>query len=266
MLRTTPAKEAAMPIVNGGKPHGDDNTNTNTTTTLGEDTAHWVRDDNGDWTWVRSGVPDASQLQDWGWATLTDITQNPNGDMNIGYWAPQHGGGYSWVWGAEPPEGLRDTPGITNPNHVPGGHDGDRTGVTTIPRDVQVPTLDDSWDGRPPDVTGDVDLDPNVPPGTVETPPDHPPFAVSPGAIRDAETVLTTQIDSAISDYDSMVAAVEAAKTQNLYHGNKPEVTHTSDQLLLAVADAIHLAGQFTQSLNQSAQMYARADLDSFME
>ena len=132
---------------------------------------------------------------------------------------------------------------------------------------VHSPALSDAWNGVPPDVTGALPIpDSGTASQTVSEPPVHRAYAVSPGSIRNAESVLLRQIDSQIGDYNYLRNYVETAKTQNLYTSETRErLVSAMDNLLLEIGDAVELAGQFTRMMNNAAQSYAKADIDSYL-
>ena len=159
------------------------------------------------------------------------------------------------------------TDALTNPNHTPNGADPGPDITDPPPADVHSPALSDAWNGVPPDVTGALPIpDSGTASQTVSEPPVHRAYAVSPGSIRNAESVLLRQIDSQIGDYNYLRNYVETAKTQNLYTSETRErLVSAMDNLLLEIGDAVELAGQFTRMMNNAAQSYAKADIDSYL-
>ena len=228
----------------------------------------WTQDPTSHaWTWTRGATPDPALAKAWGTAALTDIRQDPTGVRNHGAWTPVHGGGFTWTWGADPDPATVHAYGkdkATDPDHTPTGAD-TKSKNTPAPPDVTPPTLTDKWGGVPPHVTGDV-------PGsssstTVDHPPAHPAFLVSPGSIRNAETVVLSLADQGIVMYNSLKNYVSMSHGQNLYTNGAgwEQIVTPQDRLLLGIGDALELVGQFAEMLNLSAQNYAKADKDSFM-
>jgi hypothetical protein len=213
----------------------------------------------------------------WGNGALTDIRQSPIGDRNYGAWTPQHGGGWQWTWGAHPDPNLVGTYGaskLTDPDHTPNGADTSHSN-TPPPSDVLPPDVTDTWAhnnnpgginyGVPPDVTGAGGTEGASDGQPPHEPPVHPAFKVSPGSIRNAERHLITNIDQVIDSYTKLKSATAAAKSGLYTTDNREMLINLQDRLLLGTADALELAGHFTEMLNKSAQAYARADRESFM-
>jgi hypothetical protein len=233
----------------------------------------WVQDPNTHaFTWSPHATPDPGLVRDWGYGPMTDIRQDPTGVRNHGAWTPVHGGGWSWTWGANPDPNLARTYGtdaLTDPDHTPNHADAHGKN-TPPPPDVTAPTLTDTWKGVAPDVTGEVPPEPQDDThgnllGATEPPP-HSAFHVSPGSIRDVESLIASGIDTQIDEYEALKRYAEASYGQNLYmEGTREQIRNTQDRLLLAVGDVVTLAGQYNEMLNRAAQSYARADLDSFL-
>jgi hypothetical protein len=229
----------------------------------------WVHGGDGGWTWTPGATPNPDDVSKWGLDAITNITRDPAGNRNHGAWTPSHGGGWQWTWGANPDPNLVDKYGkgpLTDPDHAPNGAD-TKDQNSPLPADVKAPDLADAWHGTPPAVTGNVPGATNDSSTTVDHPPDHPAFMVSPGSIRNAETVLLQQIDTQINEYTALKNYVQASLGQNLYMegATHNDFQSIEDHLLLGIGDAVELAGQFTQMLNITAQSYAKADIDSFL-
>jgi hypothetical protein len=230
----------------------------------------WTQSGDGQWTWTPQATPDPGLVSQWGLGSLTDIRQDPTGIRNHGAWTPGHGGGWSWTWGASPDPHLADNWGtdtLTNPDRSP--NDVDTSAENTPPPpDAQPPTVTDTWNGVPPDITGTVTP---TPAGggsqAVSEPPQHHPYLVSPGGIRNAETVLLAQVDAAIGNYNSLRDYVTMSQGQNLYANGAGygQIVAPEHNLLLQIGDVLEMAGQFCLMLNNAAQSYAKADLDSFL-
>ncbi|ASW55415.1 hypothetical protein [Plantactinospora sp. KBS50] len=230
----------------------------------------WEQDDGGTWTWHRGATPEPELVSQWGYQALTDIRRDPLGNRNYGAWTPQHGGGWHWDWGRKPSQTLVDRYGedvLTDPDHLPGHSHSATDNNQPPPPDVNPPTLADSWHGVVPDVTGAVPRPPDTGDApTVTTPPVHQAYTVSPGAIRQAEQVVLSNIDIQLFAYDALKSKVAASKGEFTYMAREREtLINNQDRLLLQVGDTLELAGQFVRALNNAAQLYARADLDSFV-
>jgi hypothetical protein len=231
----------------------------------------WQQHSDGSWAWAWNAAPDPNLVGQWGYEAVTDIRRDPTGHANHGSWSPVHGGGWTWQWGVDPDPNLVKTYGhdkLTNPDRTP--HGADPGGLThPPPPDVNPPTIADSWNGVAPDITGAVPKPPDdgSQPPPVDRPPHHSAYLVSPGSIRNGENVLLAQIDAQIGDYTSLKNYVAASHQQNIFSdgATREDLINRQDQLLLQIADAVELAGQFTRMLNNAAQSYARADIDSFL-
>ena len=230
----------------------------------------WEQNSNGAWTWNSSKEPDPNLVKQWGHGAITDVQQDPNGVRNKGSWH-LHSHGATWEWGKDPDQSdLRNNTysELTDPDHLPLYSHPNYDGNKPPPPDVVAPELKDTWGGVAPDVTGKdiVKSNGSGTPQTVTTPPSHAAYMVYPGGIRDAENTLLADIDRSLAAYNSLKSAVANALPDNLYMANMVgEMTHTQDRLLLNVGDTLELSGQFTRALNNAAQLYARADLDSFL-
>lgn len=235
------------------------------------------------WTWVPGATPDPALVAMFGQGTMTNPSRNPYSQRGqhgkgTGAWVPAGlSGTWQWAWGMSPDPSLApkgtSTAQLTNPNTSPNGKMGPGNSnspdypAQPYPNPVP-PTLTDIWPGGAPDVTG------TLPPGDsgssqqVSQPPDHPPFLVAPGGIRDAENTLLSPLNQTyVPDYESLKAYVAQTPSQNLYSSGMTvsDLKDIQDSLLQNVADVIELVGQFTGMLNTAAQTYAHADIASFM-
>jgi hypothetical protein len=254
-----------MPATRSGQGNGGENTNPGPAPGSGA----WQQSSSGTWTWNSTGTPDPTLVSQWGYTAITNIEESPTGTPNTGSWVPQHGGGWDWLWGDNnPDQNLINTYGraqLTNPDYMPGDGNNPTDGANQpVPDDVNTPNLNDIWNGNPPIVTGDPTGSP--PSGqTVSTPPVHSPYVVAPGDIRNAESVVLNTVDGVVTDYDSLQSQVSAAKSDNVYMTGTDSLINGQDRLLLNVGDALELAGQFVSALNNAAQYYAKADIDSYL-
>jgi len=253
-----------MPATRNGQGNPSDNTNT-PSTNIGS--GAWQQSSSGAWTWNPIGTPDPSLVSQWGYSTITNNTQSPAGVENTGSWVPQHGGGWDWLWGDNVPDpnlvrsyGLAQ---LTDPNHLP-GNGNPTTSNSPTPNDVNTPSLNDTWNGTPPIVNGTLSPTPTSG-STVSSPPPVSAYVVAPGDIRNAESVVLASTDGLITDYNSLQSQVNAAKTENVYTQTAGSLIDDQDQALLNVGDALELAGQFINALNNAAQNYALADMNSFL-
>jgi hypothetical protein len=228
----------------------------------------------------------------WGSETLTDPTRNPNGVPNTGAWLFS-GHQAVWVWGAvpDPSEVAKygDT-ALTNPNNYPtNGASIPGNPGSPPPPDVAPPVVTDTSNGVAPSLTGNVPQGGNGSNGStgtdntgqgasqningqpgalpLEAPPSHPAYAVSPGAIRNAETGLLGHIDTQISSYNSLKNSVYQAVTRNLATdpGVLENLHNSMDNLLQNHADVIAAMGGFSKQLDMAGQNYAHADMSSFL-
>ncbi|GAA5199777.1 hypothetical protein GCM10023322_76190 [Rugosimonospora acidiphila] len=232
----------------------------------------WSQNSDGTFTWNAHKEPDPNLVKQWGHAAVTDVQQDPTGVRNKGSWHV-YGKGAQWVWGDDPNQNdlhAYSYDELTDPDHLPNNaqhpsYDGNKP----PPPDVVAPELKDTWGGVAPDVTGKniVSADNGSgSPQQVTSPPHHAAYLVQPGGIRDVENTVLAEIDANLANYDSLKTAVANALPDGLYMPNMVgEMTHTQDRLLLNVGDTLELTGQFTRALNNAAQLYARADLDSFL-
>jgi hypothetical protein len=133
--------------------------------------------------------------------------------------------------------------------------------------------------------------DPNAPP--LNSPPVVNNYVVSPGSIEGATSTILMQTQHSVDTYTSLKDYINSTKSwifdmNNADVINQPQATgsngghfshpHTdphpewtkqmtavSDNLLLQVADAIELAGNYTDALNNAGQFYVKADKDSVL-
>jgi hypothetical protein len=253
------------------------------------------QDQNGSWAWVPGSTPDPNLVGDWGSETLTDPTRNPNGVANTGAWLMSAKQAV-WVWGATPDPNEVAKYGqaaLTNPDNNPynGASVSGNPGAPPPP-DVAPPTITDTSGGVAPDLTGNVppsgpgadNGDPgeqnmgttatqgiapdgqSTPNQTNQPPPSHPAYAVSPGAIRDTEAGLLSQIDDHIETYNNLKNTVYDAVTSgnlatdpNIYES----LHNTMDNLLENYADVVTAMGGLSGQLNSAAQSYTHADMSS---
>jgi len=225
----------------------------------------WQQSSSGTWTWNPTANPNPALVSQWGYGAITNVQEAPDGTANYGSWSPQHGGGWNWTWGTNPDPDLLHSytaSQLTNPDQSPDGNN-TTTQNTPPPNDVNTPNLNDTWNGSPPIVTGN-------PTGTqssttVSTPPPVSAFTVAPGDIRNAESVVDNATDGLISDYNALQSQVNAAVSGNVYSVYSGDLNVEQDRLLLNIGDVLDLTGQYLAALNNAAQYYARADLDSFL-
>jgi hypothetical protein len=240
------------------------------------DRGAWTQNEDGSWTWVIGGTPDPELVRLWGPRQIQDPRQDPTGVRNKGAWF-KHRNGWEWRWGAEPDEynlSHWSREQLTDPDHFPSQSKLDHASTDDQhlePPDVTPPTIDDVWNGTPPNITGarpeqggDGDRT------SLNEPPEHPMFTVSPGGIRDAEITILTEVDATIEAYNPLRATVMSSYAdisyRNIEEGdNYWWLRSSQDNLLLGIGDAIRLVGQYVSMLNISAQTYARADMDSVM-
>lgn len=162
-----------------------------------------------------------------------------------------------------------------------------------IPADVTPPSLTQQWhmwgppmDGNP---RGLQPADASAPP--VSTPPTVSAYVVSPGSIEGATSQILMRTENLVNSYTSLKDYINSTKSwifdvNNSDVMNQPQATGShgghfshphidphpewtqqmsavSDNLLLQVADAVELAGQFVDALNNAGQFYTKADKDS---
>jgi hypothetical protein len=255
------------------------------------------QDSNGNWVWAPGAAPDPNLESQYGSETITDPTRNPNGQVNTGAWL-QSGRTWVWMWGATASASLSSQFGsaaMTNPDATPtGGPVSTPPGAPPAsdppPPDAAAPSVSESWGSNPPDLTGNVPPPSgsgNTPsaPGTTgtaadgsqnidgasgaapEAPPYHPPFTVSPGAIRDAEITVDSATDANIALLNNLESVVSAAKGSNLATDASvlEQFVNTADNLIAAHGQVIKAMGGFTQQLNQAGQNYSYADMQSVL-
>jgi hypothetical protein len=159
-----------------------------------------------------------------------------------------------------------------------------------VPPDVTPPDVEQPWGLWGPSITGNPrGTDGNGDTTQVSQPPNHPAYLVSPGSIGYAGTEILIGTEQNIGVYDDLKSTVANTKgwifwapnsdpqrtggTGSHAYGHKnsgpipdpdPEMTAKlgaiEDNLLLEIADAITLAGQFVDVLNNAAQFYTQAD------
>ncbi|GAA4215802.1 hypothetical protein [Actinocatenispora rupis] len=162
------------------------------------------------------------------------------------------------------------------------------------PPDVNTPTLTTDDANWPLSATGDV-------PGSSSKGDEGPPpvvddFAVTISTLRDAQKELLPSANAAVTSYNTLKEATNATKgwifqqdrpgdlgeyyfwnpasqgtqTQQVQPdkdlaAQTPKMEASLDNALLSIADAVHLAGQLAYYLNLAAQVYTKADKDSFL-
>jgi hypothetical protein len=179
--------------------------------------------------------------------------------------------------------------------------DDDSSSDKPTPKDVTAPTLtlkDSDW---PLPATGHMDGNGSGKPPT--NAPDVPEFSVTVETLRDAQTAVLPSADTATTKYNSLKDSTNAKKSwifqqasadQNtngvvIYAGTTgndfgpdtgtgasnldpdltkqtPIMTASLDNALLAIADAVHLAGEYAGFLNTAAQSYVYADKESYLK
>lgn len=116
----------------------------------------WTQGPNGSWTWVPGAKPNPALAQQYGSATLTNITRNPDGQLNTGSWY-QTPLAWKWVPGATPDPSLVGTYGgteLTNPKHTPDGVINRDPNADSGPGAWEPQSLSGTWQwawGMPPD-------------------------------------------------------------------------------------------------------------------
>lgn len=232
------------------------------------------------WKWVPGATPDPDLVGLYG-SAMTNPDENPSAGRDSGAHATGPGawvptgleGQWQWAWGMGPDPNLAPkgttTAQLTDPNTSPNGKMG--PGNPNSPDypadsypDVVPPTLKDIWPFAPNIIVNEEGGSGQQ----VSSPPDHQPYLVSPGSIRDAENTLLGPLGNTyIPDYNSLKAYVAETPSQNLYSAGmtQADLQDAQDHLLQNIADVIELVGQFTGMLNNAAQNYAQADTSSFM-
>ncbi|GAA5193304.1 hypothetical protein GCM10023322_55010 [Rugosimonospora acidiphila] len=164
-----------------------------------------------------------------------------------------------------------------------------------VPPDVTPPDLNQPWGLWGPSITGNprgTNSDGNTTP--VSQPPTHPAYVVSPGSIGYGATQILISTEQNIGVYNDLKSTVADTKAWIFWAPNSnpqrtggtgshaygikntgpipdpdPELTAQlsaiEDNLLLEIADAITLAGQFVDVLNNAAQFYTQADKSSVL-
>lgn len=162
------------------------------------------------------------------------------------------------------------------------------------PPDVHTPELTYIGTGWPPSATGDIESDKGG-----DKPPPTPlvaAFSVTISTLRDAESSVLTPAHTAVDTYNKLKDESNAKKgwifqqasggdlgetswwnpasqgEQKQKNGPDPqlaaktkEIVPGLDNALLAVADVIHMTGDFVQYINNTVQVYTKADKDSFL-
>jgi hypothetical protein len=249
----------------------------------------WTPGNNGSWNWTSGATPDPKLTSQWGYQAITDPRQDPSGHLASGAWQQSttgRGGGWVWVWGAQPSASDVQKYGagkLTDPAKTPSGA-ANQAYIPPPPPNVVPPTIDNSWDKVPrngPSGTGDTQPNDGPAPDltgatskgdgggggqTVSQPPSHRAYVVSPGDIRNAENRLSVALDTQRLNYDSLKAAVASGGQDLATTGPAlAEINNAQNQVLQQIADALEGSGQFMGMLNNAAQNYTRADMDSFI-
>jgi hypothetical protein len=284
---------------------------------------YWRRVQGG-WGWIKTGSSPASFTVPGGYseAQITNPEVTPDGKPNPsahpappppntnkpapygGYWAPSHGGGWSWVPTGDTPMPPHSTSGVswedlTNPKHPPGSSPANPnfTRDPTYPdgspnpyyiaTDVNAPTLT-VQPGWPPDLTGDVPPPPDSSNGDNKPhpPPSHPEWTMDGSSLVAGEKAILSSAGIATTEYESLVSYVASTKWwifsapsadalnvttragTVVYDPNLAttrQLSAASDNLLLNTADAIKAAAAYVEAVNRAGQLYSRADLDSFV-
>ena len=161
------------------------------------------------------------------------------------------------------------------------------------------PKLEQIWTIAPP-VPGDSGASPSGGEGGPPAPPVRIWFDVHTGSIRDVESSLLAETRGQVDHYESLKAQIHATgpmakpiewamTIDKPRYGTQPfregggysstadswnslsdepgakafEVAEGEEKLLLATADAITLVGRYVAALNDAAQAYAHADINS---
>lgn len=164
------------------------------------------------------------------------------------------------------------------------------------PPDVNTPTLTLKDGGWPLPATGDVPGGSGDPPDPNAAPPVVPAFSVTPQTLRLAQGNVLPASEAAVNGYESLKDSTNAKKNwifQQASDGDlgqtytwnvasqgtqvtnnqadddlvkeTPKMVASLDNALLSIADAVHLVGNYAYYLNLAAQVYTRADKDSFL-
>lgn len=162
----------------------------------------------------------------------------------------------------------------------------------TPPPDVNTPDLTMNDKGWPLAATGD------APGGTPPSgaPPVVPDFSVTVQTLRDAQTFLLPTVETAVNSYNTLKAstndqkdwifqqgspgdlgqyyfwnpASQGTQTENVQPdpdlaAQTPKMVASLDNALLAIADVVHLTGEYASYMNVAAQAYTSADKGSFL-
>jgi hypothetical protein len=206
------------------------------------DLAYWRPPQGGHWVLSTSFAPDEGGLDYWYW--------EPNGDPKPGE-GIDNGTHYSFEE-------------LTNFTRTPDG----RPNKDYPPQQVDtegVPTLVQVWDTAPLIPSGSVGPSggSGEPAGSIG-PPQQGAWRVHTGTIRDAENRILTETRSQVSEYEALKADLIASGPEAWGSGTQSyEMYAAEDGMFLATADAIHLVGTYVAALNDAAQSYALADIES---
>jgi hypothetical protein len=239
----------------------------------------------GYWTWQ----PKMNQWADGNWVWVDASSISP---ASIDY--PKNG--FPFTGNAAPFLDPTHTPdgtdiGRNNNNYDgqywPGGTDDSHLNSNYIPPDAFLPGLGLA-PGAAPHITGD----PPGPPGNGDAglPPSFPKYRVAPGSLRDAELGIDDAGAAVAAQYTFLANLLTASKGITVFYApmggyqdpvlnglqpNEPSTDpnpHLDEQLKMVgdnlaknTADVTRLAGQFGAALNTAGQIYAKADLDSFI-
>jgi hypothetical protein len=246
---------------------------------------HWTGDK---WIWGIHGTPDPAAVAVYGHDRLTDITHDPNGGHNPvfdkapngGSWVPVHGGGWEWVYGQAPDPHLAKSYGydkLTDIKQTPHGAKNPNYDPNPAPLDVAPPSVGQPWGISPPHITGEgLPLPPGDAP-KIDTPPSHRPYHVSPGSLRGAEVRILTGTLGVEGAYERVKATLQskpASEWFGQFADEQPQATTAyneaklqsiQDNLLAAIGNVLVGVGGYVQAVNNAAQSYAHADLQSFI-
>jgi hypothetical protein len=162
------------------------------------------------------------------------------------------------------------------------------------PPDVTPPDLTENWHLFGPPMSGTPrGTPPGASTGTASAPPPVRAYEVSPGSLEAASEAILRATHAAVGAYDDVKNYVNTNKGWVFDVANPTVLTNTqyvpyqdtaypvppwdphadwtqqwtvqSDNLLLAVANTITLAGQFLDAVNNAGQFYTKADHESEM-
>jgi hypothetical protein len=191
---------------------------------------------------------------------------------------PFNGNPDSYFNPAVTPDGNKvDNPGFIGPKWP--GPDGKPDGADNknyVPKDVPIPGLQATpgaapvIDGHPWTGQSSGDPNPNMP-GDVEA------FRVHPGTLREAEIAINASADAVVGAHNTLKPKLDEARGEFAFftglkgtlnpdtHWLNLQLVNGGDILAKSVADTVRLVGEFTASLNNAGQLYAKADRDSFL-